>query len=558
MFSFAKKILNSIAIGDGEKINELIEKNAQLHYELNSVCENIKSKVNDLNNKEEKIQSLENEIRIKNEEISIKNAEIKDGILKNSNLKSDLEFKESEIISKDIYLKDKDNYLKKLETDLHKIKTEADEYYKNINLLKTRVHESDDKFLQLQILNKEIELEAKRHKDYLNNEKYLNKELLNEKNEITEELNLTKLRLNQAKSEVEAIYGKEFYSSELNTFYKEILTKIKFSNSKFYGYPYLEIKDYVDDGTSQILYMVASRILNRNMECESIKFALKIAENNVGLSLLEKNGVGEFYYPNLEKNDKLSQEFYGFSSTAWQRHLMAVEILKNFRAAKTSNPAIELKIDRIFINSFVEKLINDYKKLPDILRVDAIGLKRGLRNLDYEHLWIELNNLSYQNYFFSEFEMRISSAELNKFEFSDYPKFEFPLQKNKTKPFDSWFPESVDNYGEKYEIRFNLKSKIIDQAAIKRLSEVDQKFIASLILASPSFISRLSKSDAQIERGWDEWFQLTSKVNILLISAFKSAKAIKEQPQSTHVDGKKVRRIAIDGGKKIKNIVSKK
>jgi hypothetical protein len=298
--------------------------------------------------------------------------------------------------------------------------------------------------------------------------------------------------------------------------------------------------------------MTASKILNSRIECDSIKFAVKISGNNVGLSLLGNDGIEEFYYPDLEKKELLSQKFYGFTSSEWQRHLMAVEILRNFKSAKLSTPILDLKIDIIFINSFVEKIINDYTKLPDILRVDVISLKRELRNADYEHLWIEFKNLSYQSYFFPKFDMRISSAELNKFEFSDLPKFEFPLLKNKTKPFDSWFPESVDNFGEKYEIRFNLKSKIIDQSAIKRLSPADQKFVASLILASPSFITYLSKSNTQIERDWEEWLLLTFNVKKLLISIFNATKTITEQPQSTKNEVKKVRRIAIDGGKKLK------
>ena len=558
MFSLAKKIINSLAISDSNKANELLKKNIYLDYEFNLSLENLKSKVNEINNKQKQIQLLENEIKIKNKEISIRNAEIKDQIQNISNLKNELDLKEKEITSKDFCLKDKDNYLEKIETELKKIKKEVEQYCENINQLKTSVHDGDNELRKLEVLNKDIEQEAKRYKNFLNNEKYLNKDLLNEKNKIIEELNLTELRLNQARSELQAKYEQELYSSKLNVFYKEVLTRIKLSNTKFYGYPYLEIENYDDDGVSQILYMVASKILNSRLECDSIKFAVKISENNVGLSLLDNDGVEEFYYPNLEKKEQLSPEFYEFTSSKWQRHLMAVEALKNFKSAIILTPNLALKIDRIFINTFVEKIINDYTKLPDILRVDIISLKRELRNPDYEHLSIELKNLSYQSYFFPKFEMRISSAELNKFEFSDFPKFEFPLLKNKTKPFDSWFPESVDNFGEKYEIRFNLKSKIIDQSAIKRLPPADQKFVASLILASPSFITYLSKSNTQIERDWGEWLLLTSNVKKLLISIFNSTKTITEQPLTTKNEVKKVRRIAIDGGKKIKSQVAKK
>ena len=558
MFSLAKKIINSLAISDSNKANELLKKNIYLDYEFNLALENLKSKVNEINNKQKQIQLFENEINIKNEEISNKDTQIKDQIQNISNLKNELDLKEKEITSKDFCLKDKDNYLEKIETELKKIKKEVEQYCENINQLKTSVHDGDNELRKLEVLNKDIEQEAKRYKNFLNNEKYLNKDLLNEKNKIIEELNLTELRLNQARSELQAKYEQELYSSKLNVFYKEVLTRIKLSNTKFYGYPYLEIENYDDDGVSQILYMVASKILNIRLECDSIKFAVKISENNVGLSLLDNDGVEEFYYPNLEKKEQLSPEFYEFTSSKWQRHLMAVEALKNFKSAIILTPNLALKIDRIFINTFVEKIINDYTKLPDILRVDIISLKRELRNPDYEHLSIELKNLSYQSYFFPKFEMRISSAELNKFEFSDFPKFEFPLLKNKTKPFDSWFPESVDNFGEKYEIRFNLKSKIIDQSAIKRLPPADQKFVASLILASPSFITYLSKSNTQIERDWGEWLLLTSNVKKLLISIFNSTKTITEQPLTTKNEVKKVRRIAIDGGKKIKSQVAKK
>ncbi|WP_396190625.1 hypothetical protein, partial [Flavobacterium sp.] len=105
----------------------------------------------------------------------------------------------------------------------------------------------------------------------------------------------------------------------------------------------------------------------------------------------------------------------------------------------------------------INKLKQGLNAFPEVFRYDIVKLKKELKNPDYEHLWLVLENASFGKYYWPELEIRIGAANINKETFSEYPKIEIPLINKINKPFDSWFEESIDDFGGKYELRFDLK-----------------------------------------------------------------------------------------------------
>lgn len=164
----------------------------------------------------------------------------------------------------------------------------------------------------------------------------------------------------------------------------------------------------------------------------------------------------------------------------------------------------------------LNKLKNALDHLPNVLRYDFVTLKQNQVNPDYEHLWFEFNNMSFGNNFWPKFEIRLGAANIEPHGFTVHPKIEIPLINGTAKPFGSWFPETKDDFGEKLEIRFDLKMNLIDQRVWQLLSDEDQK----LVIASVQNLVKTSENRFQNKdnlcRDWSEWKSVFSRCELLL------------------------------------------
>lgn len=156
------------------------------------------------------------------------------------------------------------------------------------------------------------------------------------------------------------------------------------------------------------------------------------------------------------------------------------------------------------------KLTLGINALPKTLRYDAATLKSNKVNPDYEHLWFELHNASYDTYYWPKFEFRLGAANIKPGKFSAHPKLEIPLIDGKIKPFDSWFGESYDEYGDKYELRFDLISGVADIATLLRLNKIDQQVVSTLVKSLAAIIAEVNNQEPKIKRPNDEWFNLSN------------------------------------------------
>ncbi|KHK00128.1 hypothetical protein [Desulfovibrio sp. TomC] len=155
-------------------------------------------------------------------------------------------------------------------------------------------------------------------------------------------------------------------------------------------------------------------------------------------------------------------------------------------------------------------LLNSLKNYSRDLRFDRITLKNVQINHDYEHLWIELDNVSFEEKRSPKFEFRISCAEIDSAGFGHHFKLEFP-KSSASDFFDNWFGESVDDFGDKLEIRFAMPNSL-DMKVWSKLSCFDQRFVSKLIEHLPYFFVVLKREGVNAKRPWANWENLVDNI----------------------------------------------
>ncbi|UOD51423.1 hypothetical protein [Orrella daihaiensis] len=155
-------------------------------------------------------------------------------------------------------------------------------------------------------------------------------------------------------------------------------------------------------------------------------------------------------------------------------------------------------VDAEAIVAAAKRLAEALDRLPQALRHDGVRLKNHQTNPDYEHLWLVFENLTDGVSTWPAFELRLgasnvisnntaksgtktnakSDATAN---FTQHPKVEIPLIDGQTKPFEGWFEESVDDFGAKWELRFDLKKQIFDAGVWNELAPAEQVLVKGLV-----------------------------------------------------------------------------
>ena len=138
-------------------------------------------------------------------------------------------------------------------------------------------------------------------------------------------------------------------------------------------------------------------------------------------------------------------------------------------------------VDAELVKQAAKRLQEALDRLPATVRHDGLVLKNHQTNPDYEHLWLIVENLVLGERRWPRFELRLGAANIQGAKFSQHPKLEIPLIEGQTKPFESWFEESVDDFGAKWELRFDLKKQILDAGIWSALNGHEQALIRGLI-----------------------------------------------------------------------------
>jgi hypothetical protein len=144
-------------------------------------------------------------------------------------------------------------------------------------------------------------------------------------------------------------------------------------------------------------------------------------------------------------------------------------------------------------------------------------------------LWLELHGASYGKQSWKKLEVRLGAALIQPDGFSQFPKFEIPLIDGKHKPFESWFVESYDDSGAKFELRFSLEKGVFDTTALAKLSELDRSLVLRLVYGMPAALQKLEQQGVSIHRDWKTWQGFAIQATKALERSRKAANASPEK-----------------------------
>ncbi|WP_066341654.1 hypothetical protein [Azohydromonas lata] len=139
---------------------------------------------------------------------------------------------------------------------------------------------------------------------------------------------------------------------------------------------------------------------------------------------------------------------------------------------------------------------------PPALRFDTVRLVREQVNVDYEHLWLRLGDVSFGAQRWPHLEFRLACANTQEGQFGQHPKLEFPASAQSV--FKGWFEESADDFGPKLELRFAMPVSM-DRKVWARLPAADQQLVTALLAVLPRLLASLPAAGISTQRAIQQW-----------------------------------------------------
>jgi len=316
---------------------------------------------------------------------------------------------------------------------------------------------------------------------------------------------------------------------------------------------YLNLLDYDDiklvtvDSVSATPYLIweAKNFYHANVIYPRFNMVTLLNEGRGGMAVLDPDVLGDkqaasrslsknIVFPYQLSNPlAIAQNYKLLGNIPWKRTLSGVALLEEILQKIWPKSQFPKEMDPSFWRSSLTQLLLDLKQLPKTITFEKVALKRELRNIDYEHVWLEVHNLQFGNdYVIPKFEIRIGASLIQPQGFSRHPKFEFPLINGRVKPFETWYAESSDENGSKFELRFDLNKKVADFNALSKLSRPDLIFLVNVMLCIPQFIQSMENSHVPVARTWAPWKALVEEANVLVAQILQSLAVATTKPDS--------------------------
>ena len=265
-------------------------------------------------------------------------------------------------------------------------------------------------------------------------------------------------------------------------------------------------------------------------------FSTFLRDGKPGLSLkpLESGAEEVSLVPRALVQPNAAEEVARFRSirpSDWRLLLVAASAVEQYFSQGNISPiGLPEDFDIAFWKQAILPVVPDIRALPPVFRFERAQLKRELIHTDYEHLWLILHDVSYGNrYQWPKLELRLGASNIIPGAFSRQPKLELPRIDGKTAPFASWFEESYDDFGGKFELRFELNRKLFDVGVWSKLQGADQALVFSLIGALPLMLSRMQSDKVAIARPWQDWQGLANGMAEVLRVRLSEAQQSKAQ-----------------------------
>jgi hypothetical protein len=333
--------------------------------------------------------------------------------------------------------------------------------------------------------------------------------------------------------------------------YKSRWDRLDERSPNYIDYEVLELVGFDNSSDTPFVTLCLKDFAQGEFAISDFLFQVIVEEGSPGISLMTKEGgkliARPIVVPKLVFNDpKRRQDYLGISNSQYRQFSAAILMLTQLENSQWLGRDFINEIDLPFWRPFIRQLIQQWTSLPNIIRFDVIKLKRELINQDYEHLWLEIYGLSYGKRNWKKFEIRLSAASVEQGNFSDYPKYEIPLIDGKFKPFDSWFAESHDDWGPKFEMRFAVKQNQFDLATFRKLSDGDRDFLIRLIYLVPSALLVLKNQSVAINRSWETWIEFSKLAPQLIENLQKEQKTTSDKAK----EGEIIEQVRISSGSK--------
>ena len=419
-----------------------------------------------------------------------------------------------------------------LETLNQKLVHDLESVNQIISSLTNRIEEviADKEVLSAKL--NESDLTAEKLMEQLN--RFQNSDLCHD--ELADESELLHLQLLQTQDELEQCFNKINY---FDNAYQILKARWSRMERRYPGYvDFSEIQLIEVDSSSEIpcIILQVKDYARDGIELPILAIKFGLQDGQPGICLIdntqEDKGANKLLVaPGLFKtSSKHATHFLKLKSSEFGHLTAAIGILAQLDNTKWQAIKALESFDNTFWSSAIRQLVEQWKILPKVLRYGNIKLKRELINSDYEHLWLEFNELQYGNEVWKKIEIRIGASLIQPKGFSEHPKFEIPLIDSKFKPFKSWFAESHDDAGSKFELRFSLEKNIFDVPVLYKLSVEDRLFVVRLISLVPDALKDIEFQRISIHRPWADWIDFASKARKVLLD-FSNKNSKNSQPE---------------------------
>jgi hypothetical protein len=236
---------------------------------------------------------------------------------------------------------------------------------------------------------------------------------------------------------------------------------------------------------------------------------------------------------------KALAEYRNMTTQGWAMLATGIKSVEQFfRSPKKAslNQKLPDFFDLVFWRQSLLPLVADFKSLPAVFRFNEVKLKREQINPDYEHLWLEFEGASFGRYHWPLLEIRFAAANVQPGGFSRHPKIEIPKIGGLKAPFDSWFEESVDDFGPKIELRFDVNKQFFDLDVWSKVSAEDRSMLISLIGTMPFAIKKMEDAGLMIKRPWDNWAILASGAVEILRRIINEAEKLAKEAREAEIE----------------------
>ena len=158
-----------------------------------------------------------------------------------------------------------------------------------------------------------------------------------------------------------------------------------------------------------------------------------------------------------------------------------------------------------------ERLVAALSAIPEVVRVDVIQLKENYHIQGYEHLYLDLHELSFGStnhpqFLAKLFVMKLVDPDDPDKELHDFPGIEFRTLPDDSFPFQAWPPETKDKFGPYLRwLPCKFKGALLEDTLLASLTESDRTFLRALLGKLPDMLGVLAGEEAPVSRSWEEW-----------------------------------------------------